>query len=78
MALPRELLAATLGIALGLVFVAFPTFVFKVHTLGRGRHDPHGGWGSDDVETKWLRVVQAVGVLAILFGAYFGYSALLA
>lgn len=74
----RELLAAVLGITLGIVFVVFPSFVVQVHTLGRGPGDRHGEWGDDDVAGKWLWIVRAVGVVGILGGAYFGYVALLA
>lgn len=74
----RELLAAVLGIALGVVFVVFPSFVVQVHTLGRGRRDRHGEWGSGEVPPKWLWLVRAVGVLAVLAGAYFGYTAFVA
>lgn len=74
----RELLAAVLGIGLGIVIVAFPQFVVKIHTLGRGPQDRHGEFGTHAVEGKWLWVVRAIGVLVLLGGAYFGYVVLLA
>jgi len=74
----REILAAVLGIGLGLVFVAAPNFVVAIHTLGRGPHDRHGEFGDSSVDEKWLWLVRAIGVVLILGGAYFAYSAFLA
>ena len=78
MAGTRELLAAVLGVGLGIVFVAAPQFIVKIHTLGRGPQDRHGEFGSHEVDAKWLWVVRAVGALFILVGAYIGYGAFLA
>jgi len=69
----RTLLAAVLGVGLGLVFVASPETIIKVHTTGRRPQDQHGEWGGDDAGfEKYHRLVQGVGVVAILFGLYFG------
>ena len=78
MAVTRELLAAVLGIALGAVFVAFPSVIVRVHTVGRGPHDHHGEFGTHEIDAKWLWLVRAIGAVGILFGIYFGYTALLA
>jgi hypothetical protein len=69
----RTLLAAVLGVGLGIVFVVSPATIVKIHTTGRRPRDQHGEWGGDDggFET-YHRLVQGIGVVVILFGLYFG------
>jgi len=73
----RTLLAAVLGVALGLVFVAAPDLIVRVHTTGRRPQDRRGEYGGDpEITDRWRRVVQAVGVGSILAGLYFGSTIL--
>jgi hypothetical protein len=68
----REALAAVLGIGLGLLFVAQPGAIVRIHTAGRRPQDRGGEYGSDrDIPERWRRLVQAVGVGCILAGGYF-------
>lgn len=74
----RELLAAVLGVGLGIIFLVAPGFIIKIHTLGRGPQDRHGDFGSHAVDSKWQWVVRAFGLGLVAAGAYFAYTALLA
>lgn len=74
----RQLLAAVLGVGLGIVFIAVPSLIFHIHTLGRGPHDRHGEFGNAEVSGKWRRIIQGVGALVVAIGLYFGYASLLA
>jgi hypothetical protein len=58
----RTVLAAVLGIGLGLVLIAFPAAVIRVQTVGRLPHDRGSeyGQGSEPPE-RWLVVVRGVG-----------------
>jgi hypothetical protein len=73
----RTALAAVLGVALGLVFVAAPASVIRVQTAGRLPSDRGGEYGDDaGVPTRTRRLVQALGLALVGFGCYFGWVAL--
>lgn len=73
----RTILAAVLGIGLGLVLVAYPGAIVRAQTAGRLPHDRGGEYGAGaPAPERWLWVVRGLGVLAILLGAYFGWVAL--
>ncbi|MFB6093572.1 MAG: hypothetical protein ABEJ77_01340 [Halanaeroarchaeum sp.] len=69
----RTLLAAVLGVVLGVVFLVFPEAIVRVHLAGRLPRDRGGSYGSaPPVRDRWRRVVQAVGLAALLLGASLG------
>jgi hypothetical protein len=66
MALPvRDLLAVGLGAVLGLVMIAFPQVVVRMHLLGRQPRTPGPAGGDADVDTKWLWLVRGLGVACL-------------
>ncbi|UPW01684.1 hypothetical protein M0R88_06175 [Halorussus gelatinilyticus] len=72
----RTLLAAVLGVGLGLFFLAAPDAVVRMHAAGRRPPGRGGEYGADSGGGRWRRVVQAVGVALVAVGLYFGASAL--
>jgi len=71
----RTLLAAVLGVVLGVVLVAAPDAVIRVQTAGRLPSDRGGEYGTDStVPTRWRRLVQGAGVVLVAGGLYFGYT----
>ena len=82
----RTLAAAVLGAALGIVCLAAPGTIVRIQTAGRvpqdrygryGEDGPSGGDGGDSgIPTRWIRLVQAVGVVLLVGGAYFGWTLL--
>jgi hypothetical protein len=76
----RTLAAAVLGVALGVVCVAAPGTIVRIQTAGRlpqdryGRYGEDGAGGDGGVPTRWLRLVQAVGVALLGGGAYFAWT----
>lgn len=73
----RTLLAAVLGVLIGVVCLVAPDAVVRVHTAGRRPHDRSGGYGTDAaLPARWRWVVRAVGVGCVVAGCYFGYVAL--
>ncbi|WP_137284156.1 hypothetical protein [Halorussus salinisoli] len=72
----RTLLAAVLGVGLGLLFVAAPEAVVKIHTAGRRPPGRGGEYGEESVAGRWRRLVQAVGIALVAVGLYFGATAL--
>jgi hypothetical protein len=72
----RTLLAAALGILLGVVCLAAPDTVIRVQTAGRRPTGRDGEYGTDAVSDRWRRLVQALGVGFVAAGCYFGYVAL--
>jgi hypothetical protein len=73
----RTLLAAVLGVGLGLVFVAAPESVIHAKTAGRLPSDRDGEYGDDaGVSLPARRFVQALGGTMLGFGLYFGWVAL--
>jgi hypothetical protein len=72
----RTLVAAVLGLLLGVVCLVAPGAVVRVQTAGRRPTGRDGEYGTDAVPDRWRRLVQAVGVGLVVAGAYFGYVAL--
>jgi len=71
----RTLLAAALGVGLGVVMLAFPGFVVRVHAVGRVPGDRHGEYGDGDAAPeRWQWLVRAVGVALVVAGGYFAYT----
>lgn len=79
----RTLAAAVLGIALGVVCLAAPETIVRVQTAGRLPSERYGRYGEDagddgpdggGIPTRWIRLVQAVGVVLLVGGAYFGWA----
>jgi len=69
----RELLAAALGVAVGLFFVAFPDAVVRINTTGRVPGDRRGDYGEDGEMPRTYRLlVRGVGAVAVLVGLYIG------
>ncbi|WP_436923808.1 hypothetical protein [Halosimplex amylolyticum] len=69
----RTLLAAVLGIGLGVVLVATPESLVRAHTTGRVPGERGGRYGTDSaLDDRTRRLVQALGVALILAGLYFG------
>jgi hypothetical protein len=72
----RTLLAAALGLVLGVVCLVAPGAVVRAQTAGRRPTGRDGEYGADAAPARWRRLVQVVGVGCLLAGCYFGYSAL--
>lgn len=73
----RTALAAVLGVALGLVLLAYPSAVIRVQTVGRLPHDRGGEYGQHmEAPERWLWVVRGIGALLVLAGLFFGSTAL--
>lgn len=69
----RTVLAAVLGVGLGVVLIAAPGLVIRMHAVGRVPRDRGGGYGADSTyPDRWLWVVRAVGVLVLLVGVLIG------
>lgn len=71
----RTVLAAVLGVALGVVLLVFPSAVVRAHRVGRLPHDHRGEYGSSSVPERWRRLVQVVGVGLLAAGLYFAAMA---
>lgn len=72
----RTVLAAVLGVGLGVVLIAAPGLVVRMHTMGRVPRDRGGKYGADaSVPDRWLWVVRAVGALVLLVGLAIGLGA---
>ncbi|WP_128476891.1 hypothetical protein [Halorussus pelagicus] len=72
----RTLLAAVLGVGLGLFFLAVPDAVVQIHTAGRAPPGRGGEYGENSSAGRWRRVVQVVGVALVGAGVYFASVAL--
>ena len=73
----RTLLAAVLGIGLGLLLVAAPESVIRVQMAGRLPSERGGEYGADGgVSERTRRLVQGLGVALVTLGLYFGRVAL--
>ena len=73
----RTVLAAVLGVGLGLVFVAAPGAVLTAYTAGRTPQDRRGEYGSaDGGGSRFHTLIRAVGVGFVLAGLYFGWQVL--
>jgi hypothetical protein len=65
----RTVLAAVLGVGLGLVLLAFPSAVIRVQTVGRLPDDRGGPYGEPaDAPASWRWVVRGVGMAFLLAG----------
>ena len=71
----RDVLAAVLGVGIGLFFLAYPGAVVRIHTAGRVPGDRHGEYGSDGDAGRYTLLVRGLGVVAVLAGLYFGLVA---
>jgi hypothetical protein len=68
----REILAAALGVGLGLFLVAFPDAVIRLQTAGRIPDGRHGEYGEDGSYPRtWQLLVRGIGVVVLLFGVFF-------
>ncbi|MFC7082037.1 hypothetical protein [Halorussus caseinilyticus] len=67
----RTLLAAVLGIGLGLFCLAYPEAVVRMHTAGRRPTGRGGEYGTESVAGRWRRLVRVVGVALVAVGLYF-------
>jgi hypothetical protein len=73
----RTLLAGVLGVALGLVLVAFPDAVVRAQTAGRLPDDRGGEYGTGSpTPARWRRLVQVLGVVFLAGGLYFAATVL--
>jgi len=72
----RTLLAAVLGVGLGLFFLAAPEAVVRIHTAGRRPPGRGGEYGEESAENRWRRLVQVAGVAFVAAGLYFGATIL--
>ena len=72
----RTLLAAGLGVALGLLLVAYPDAVVSAQTAGRLPRDRGGEYGTDAAASGRVRtLVRGLGVVVTLLGVYFALQA---
>ncbi|MDY6819907.1 MAG: hypothetical protein SVG88_14700 [Halobacteriales archaeon] len=68
----RTLLAAVLGIGIGVVCLAYPEAIIRAQTAGRMPHDRSGEYGTDATTAdRWRRLVQLLGLGAVIAGGYF-------
>jgi len=73
----RTVLAAVLGVGLGLLLLLAPGSVLTVQTAGRLPPDRSGEYGTDgDGSATIRRLVRAVGVALVAGGLYFGWQLL--
>jgi hypothetical protein len=78
MAALRTLLAAVLGIGIGILLLAYPETVIHIQTAGRIPSDRSGEYGTDaPVSDRWRRVAQLVGGASLGLGLYFGAIAVM-
>lgn len=71
----RTLLAAVLGVGLGLLFVVTPETVIRVQTAGRLPSDRGGEYGqAGQVAKRWRLLVRLIGVAVLALGLYFGWT----
>jgi len=74
----RDLLAAVLGIGLGLLLVVYPEAVVRVQTVGRVPGDRTGEYGQDaTVPDTWRLIVRVLGVVVLGTGLFVGTRILL-
>lgn len=72
----RTLLAAALGLLLGVLCLVAPEAVVRTQTAGRRPTGRGGEYGTDTVPDRWRQLVRLVGVGLVVAGGYFGYVAL--
>lgn len=74
----RSLLAAVLGVGIGLLLVAAPEALVRVHTVGRVPGQRGGEYGTDDaLSARTRRLVQLLGVACVAVGLYVGTTLVL-
>jgi hypothetical protein len=74
----REALAAVLGVALGVLFVAFPGLVVRIQTAGTRPDRQPGPTGEAPTDMGvWYWLIRGLGALFILGGLYFAVRPLL-
>lgn len=74
----RSLLAAVLGVAIGLLLVAAPEALVRVHAVGRVPGQRKGEYGTDDaLSARTRRLVQLLGVACVAVGLYVGATMVL-
>ncbi|QGA83934.1 hypothetical protein [Halomicrobium sp. LC1Hm] len=72
----RTVLAAVLGVGLGLVFLAAPGAVRTAYTAGRSPQDHRGEYGSNErAGSRYHSLIRAVGAAFVLAGLYVGWQA---
>lgn len=72
----RTVLAAVLGVGVGLVLVAYPDAVVRMYLAGRVPGDRSGEYGDDGRAPKrWRQIVRVLGVGTVVTGGYFGLVA---
>lgn len=67
---PRSLLAVVLGVALGVVCLAYPEGVVRVQLVGRTQRR-RGPYGGDDEYPRWMTLLVRAGGVALLLVAGF-------
>jgi hypothetical protein len=72
----RTLLAAGLGLGLGVLCLVAPGAVVRAHTAGRRPTGRDGEYGAGATPGRWRWLVRGLGVGFVLAGLYFGYVAL--
>ncbi|ACV46511.1 MULTISPECIES: hypothetical protein [Halomicrobium] len=73
----RTVLAAVLGVGLGLVFLAAPGAVRTAYSVGRSPQDRRGEYGSAERAGRRVHsLIRAVGAAFVLVGLYVGWQAL--
>ncbi|PSP54668.1 hypothetical protein BRC82_09010 [Halobacteriales archaeon QS_1_67_19] len=72
----RTLLAAVLGVSLGLFCLAYPEVVVQAHTAGRRPRDRGGEYGESAAADRWRRLVRLAGLAVAATGLYFGATLL--
>jgi len=69
----RTLLAAALGVGLGMLLIVAPEAIVRAHTTGRVPGERGGEYGTDSVPDDRVRLlVRVVGVGLVAAGLYFG------
>lgn len=68
----REALSAVLGIAVGLVFIAYPGLIIRVQTAGtRPDRQPGPDGDSPSEGGLWFWMIRGLGAVFLLGGLYF-------
>lgn len=73
----RTLLAGVLGVGLGLVLIAAPAAIIRVHLVGRAPRDKGSEYGQGyEPPASWQWAVRAIGAALVAAGLFFGWQAL--